>query len=451
MLDTETLGETPTVSLTPKIRACLIVNPRSGRGGIDLSKVLPILEAHGWEVTIRHKLKGGMATAFAREAAQDGYDVVVNCGGDGTLREIIEGLVGTDVAVGCLPGGTVNLWTKELGISPRLDVATLQLIGSVRRRVDVGQVKVNGGKSHHFLLMAGLGFDGAVMSRVSKRLKNKVGRLAVGLAGLMSLGSFKPLPVRAKIGDLHWQGKTGQIVVGNTRLYGGFTRLTPQAFADDGLLDICLLTASDFKSLAGQLLPVMLQKQPNPASAEIYRSGRISVTSPRPLPMQLDGGAVKFKGKLPPGETTYDFSVIAQGVTMLVPAACRAEIFVGKKAALEFFRPEEKLAVKKEKNEPEVKSAFVKFQLQVVELGINTVTGARTKNGKVFLVAVGPDTILEQAGAFYKNITPIMAALRPGDLLEVSGTRDEARGRIVARRITLLTRNEAVGPENGLT
>lgn len=82
----------------------------------------------------------------------------------------------------------------------------------------------------------------------------------------------------------------------------------------------------------------------------------------------------------------------------------------------------------------------------MVELGINTVTGARTKNGKVFLVTVGPDTILEQDGAMYKNITPIMAALRQGDLLEVSGTRDKAKGYILAQRITLLARNE---PENG--
>src|SRR5947209_315007 len=112
------------------VNACLITNPRSGRGGIDLSEPLSVLHAQGWEITVRQKLHGGHATELAREAARDGYDVVVDCGGDGTLSEIVDGVVGTDVAVGVLPGGTQNVWAHELGISPRLRVAAAQLVGA---------------------------------------------------------------------------------------------------------------------------------------------------------------------------------------------------------------------------------------------------------------------------------------------------------------------------------
>src|SRR5690348_12955526 len=146
------------------VRAVLITNPRAGRGGVDLSRVLPVLRAHRWEPVVRQKLHGGHATELARDAVRAGYDVVVNCGGDGTLSEIVDGVAGSCIAIGTIPGGTENLWARELGIARRRDVAALQLAGATRRRVDVGCITVNGRHSRHFLLMAGLGFDGAVMA-----------------------------------------------------------------------------------------------------------------------------------------------------------------------------------------------------------------------------------------------------------------------------------------------
>ncbi|HEV2461617.1 MAG TPA: diacylglycerol kinase family protein, partial [Ktedonobacterales bacterium] len=114
------------------IKACLITNRKSGRGGVDLSAALMILHEHGWDVAVRQKLKGDHATKLAKEAAHEGCNVVVDCGGDSTLGEIVEGVTGTDVAVGTIPGGTANLWAHEVGISERLPVAALQLVASER-------------------------------------------------------------------------------------------------------------------------------------------------------------------------------------------------------------------------------------------------------------------------------------------------------------------------------
>ena len=272
------------------VRACLITNPRSGRGGIDLTQVLPVLKAHGWEVEVRHKLKGGMATELAKQAAREGFDVVVNCGGDGTLNEIINGLTGTDVAVGCLPGGTVNLWSKEMGISSDLAVAALQLVGARRRKVDVGQLSQDNQKSQFFLLMAGLGFDGTVISRVSKPLKNRIGKLEVGLAGIQALASFKPGFLQVEMDEISWQGHTGQIIIGNTRQYGGFTSFTPQAYIDDGLLDICILPETNPLGFPRQIFDLLVKKHPDPKESQIYRAASIKIQSSVPLKIQLDGG-----------------------------------------------------------------------------------------------------------------------------------------------------------------
>ncbi len=199
------------------VRACLITNPRSGRGGIDLTEPLQVLQAHGWEVSVRHKLHGGQATALAREAVRAGYDVVVNCGGDGTLSEIIDGVMGSEVAVGSLPGGTANLWAHEVGISSRLRVAALQLASAERRRVDVGHVTINERHGQYFMLVAGLGFDGATIARVNKSLKNLIGPAAIGLAAIQALPTFRAVPVRVTLNETEWEGRVSQIIGGNTR------------------------------------------------------------------------------------------------------------------------------------------------------------------------------------------------------------------------------------------
>lgn len=156
------------MSISTPVRACLITNPKAGKGRLDLSTVVSILGAHGWDVTVRAKQRGGHATILAQEAAAAGYDVVVACGGDGTVGEVIDGLVGTDVAVGVLPGGTANLWAHEIGVDMDWERVALQLAGAQRRRIDIGRVEINGKRGQHFLLMAGIGIDAAVIERLER-------------------------------------------------------------------------------------------------------------------------------------------------------------------------------------------------------------------------------------------------------------------------------------------
>jgi len=228
---------------TPAVQACLITNPKSGGAGEDLHQAIAVLRANGWDVQVRQKQGGGDATTLARVAAEQGCTAVIGCGGDGTLSEIVDGLAGTDVAVGVIPGGTVNLWAGELGFSSRPRVAAQQLVTAVRRRADLGHLEVNGHAGQHFLLMTGIGFDGAVVERVSKPLKQRLGGPAVWLAALKALPAVQTAPVRVELDGMRWAGRISQLVAGNTRRYGGFAAVTPAARMDDALLDVCLFTA----------------------------------------------------------------------------------------------------------------------------------------------------------------------------------------------------------------
>lgn len=298
------------------VRACLITNARSAHG-VDLDEVLPGLFEQGWEVTVREKTDKGEAAKFASAAAADGYDPIVNCGGDGTLNEIVGALVGTGVGIGTIPGGTENVWSKEIGVSQRARVAAVQLAASRRVKVDVGLAEIDGKHAGHFLMMAGLGADASVMGRVSRPLKNRLGPLAVGVAAVESLPSLRSSPVRLVMDGVHWEGRISQLIAGNTRRYGGFTQITPDAYADDGLLDVCVFTTDGPFAAIRQLSSVLLRQHPSGASAEPYRAASVLVCAQEQLPLQLDGSAVDQN----PGtaEVEYRFTVIPHGVTVLVP------------------------------------------------------------------------------------------------------------------------------------
>jgi YegS/Rv2252/BmrU family lipid kinase len=423
-------------SSVPSIRACLITNPRSGRGGIDLSQVLPVLRDQGWDVTVRHKEHGGHATELAQEAARDGYDLVIAAGGDGTLSEVVDGLVGTNVAVGVLPGGTVNLWARELGLSMRLRRAALQLAGSERRRVDVGHLRINGRHGRHFFLMAGIGIDGSVMARVSKPLKNKIGKLAVGVAAVNALPSFRPVQISALIDGVHWEGRVTQIVVGNTRLYGGFTTITPRAFVDDALLDICLITADGPASGGLQLASLVLRRQPNEATAEAYRAASFVVHTPEPLPVQMDGGVVRIKKKDQTAEgTTYSFSVIARGITMLFPRTYDGTLF------RQPIPPEPPLhaafmpASHGEDEEGSAGDGKEKRLFAIQSVGMETFTATRLHNGKVVTIGLAPDAVFDDGVSGEQPLRDALATLEAGQVVRIKGKKDVERGLLLARQV----------------
>jgi len=275
------------MSASSAVRARLITNPNSGRGGIDLMTVLPTLEAHGWEVDVCPTEQAGHATELAREAAHAGVNVVIACGGDGTLGETVDGVIGSDAAVGVLPGGTANLWAQEVGISKDLYLATLQLIGAQRRRIDVGRVAINGMAEQHFLLMAGLGLDAAVVAGLSDELKARVGMFAYAPAIFNAVRHASRIHMSVELDEVVWEGDVAQLIVGNTRRYASVTSVTPDAFVDDGRLDVCLLTPSTFPAIARQLGSLLVRRRPDQKSSVSDRVGQVSVRAPGVTALQL--------------------------------------------------------------------------------------------------------------------------------------------------------------------
>lgn len=449
-------------------RAMIVYNPRSGRGNTDISPALAVLREEGWDIAIREKQQNGDGTTLARKAVKQGCDVVIASGGDGTVNEVMAGLLGSGVALGVLPIGTMNLWAAEMGFASRLDVVARQIVLAERQRVDVGRVSINGQFTTHFLLIAGLGADAAVLDRTSRTLKNRIGSLAVGLAMAEALPALDVVPVRARIDGLPWHGYSGQIIVGNSRRYGGFTNVTGHAYIDDGLLDVCIFTVSNLLDVARQAGSLLLRQQPDPSSAEIYRASSVTITTLRPLPLEVDGSVVdKHLDKHSSDAykpTEYRFGVVPRGLCALVPRTYTGQLFQptpltttfalgdvvpvgdGKRGDAsgngnhhhhhhhEHHEHHEHHGDHHQHGHRDDKGGLAPGQkrMRVLAVGVDSVIAQKLPSGRTVTVELGPHT--RTAG----GDGTAMHGLAEGDIIGVEGKKDRDTGTIAAKRITLL-------------
>jgi YegS/Rv2252/BmrU family lipid kinase len=358
-----------------KKKATLVINPHAGQNVAHLSDILAIMAAGGWKTHITLKEYGGHSIQLARAACKRGDDLVIAYGGDGTLNQVVNGIMNSgeeQCRLAVIPGGTANLWAREMGIPIEPVRSALSLLCSEERAVDVGYIDVaavtfadgsaiefdteHNGKSkgrkrgrktkNHFLLMAGLGADAAVMGSVSKTLKYRVGPLAVGLSMMKELPTYPTFPVEVKAlrhgeESLLWQGEAVQLVIGNTRRYAIVAEMTPEASIDDGRLDLCIITAGDPLSTAQQLAALVLRRKPDTTVSSYFQEAHFFITIPASVQVQLDGSAVKLKDYLDKNVyeqvlgragteqvmITYRIDVEPHALRVLVPSDCSSELF----------------------------------------------------------------------------------------------------------------------------
>jgi YegS/Rv2252/BmrU family lipid kinase len=348
--------------------AYLIINPRLGKKIDDLSAMIAVFSAAGWKTDTAIKEFGGHTRKLARKAAEAGYDLVIGFGGDGTLNQLVNGVMAAKrrgCIVGVIPGGTANVWAHEIGVPEDPVKASLLLVNSDAIEVDVGDVALDSfpfasGKKdlekeerhmprdrHHFLLMAGLGMDAAIMRRVPTSLKERIGKAAVALAALRTLPSQHAFPIEIWSSDegadevMRWRGEALQVIVGNTRRYGNIAELTPHAFIDDGALDVCIITAGDALGTIEQILSMLLNRSPRNARSERFRAPHFWIRAPASIYLQLDGSRVKLDDgvaasertglrgakKLKADMVTYRFDAVPRALNVAIPCSYSGALF----------------------------------------------------------------------------------------------------------------------------
>ena len=218
-------------------RAALIYNPAARRlrwrRARKLGAVLECLRSFGLTVEVQGTVGSNHATGLARSALQRGCDLIIACGGDGTVSEVAGGMAGSRAPLLVIPAGTANVLAQEIG----LPLGWVEAAGLLRtgrtRRIALGRVG-----SRPFILMAGIGVDAAVVSAVNPGLKTLLGQGAFWIAGLRQFlsYSFAPFEVKAE-GDSR---QATFAVIARAKNYGGGFQIAGQAdlFSDD--FQVCL-------------------------------------------------------------------------------------------------------------------------------------------------------------------------------------------------------------------
>ncbi len=218
----------------PKIK--LIANPVAGRqAAAKIRAAEACFRARGATVELTLTAARGDARAAAARARSEGFDRVVAAGGDGTLNEVVNGLAPSAIPLAFLPLGTTNVFALEAAIPLAVEAACAIALDGAPRPVCLGQA----GETR-FLLMAGIGFDAAVVYGLNLRLKRLAGKLAYLAGGVTALLRQAPPPVEVVTEDGNVHRGFGAII-GNGRLYAGGFSLTPQASLCADRLDLCLL------------------------------------------------------------------------------------------------------------------------------------------------------------------------------------------------------------------
>jgi diacylglycerol kinase (ATP) len=291
----------------------IIVNPAAGQDRPFLGMFNKVFKEASIEWDIFVTKDAGDAYRFAKEAVEAGADCVAAFGGDGTVMEAANGLMGTEIPLAIFPGGTANVMSVELGIPSDLAMAAA-LIGSedsTIRLVDVGQIR-----DKYFLLRAGIGWEADVVEAADRDLKDRMGPLAYIVSGFNTLRQPTTAKYHLTIDgeEIETEGITCMVTNAGSLGRAGL-RLAPKIDVSDGLLDILVIRNADVGSLITLAASVLTQNE-NESVVQHWQAKEVVVISDPEQSVQVDGEMLE------PGPVTI--RVLPQALRVIVPKTATA-------------------------------------------------------------------------------------------------------------------------------
>lgn len=267
-------------------RGVLIFNPKAGNWGTPrlLSRITSLLSS-SFALELAATERSGHATVLARRAATDGVDVVFALGGDGTLREVATGVLGTPTAVAPLPGGTANVVALALGLPRDPLLAAGALLRAEPVAMDIGLCD-----KEIFLMQASAGLDARVVQQLQPALKKHLGRLGVLLAGLRQWLSYD-YPEIELVADTRPLRSTLAVIC-NLPYYAGGWKMAPQASVTDRRLDLVLFRGKGRQEVLAFARDFVLGRHLDRPDVAILQVEHVELRGPAGLAIQTDGDAV---------------------------------------------------------------------------------------------------------------------------------------------------------------
>ncbi|HET7104340.1 MAG TPA: diacylglycerol kinase family protein [Terracidiphilus sp.] len=313
-------------------RVAFIYNPASGQHSekrvAHVGKVLTLIRQQGIAVDAFETDAPGSARKLTREAIENGYDTILAGGGDGTVHEILQGIVGTSVALGVIPMGTANALAQDLGIARSPSRAVRSLLQAIPTPVPVGMIschdRAGNLTSRYFTVAAGVGADALLMSRLDAGLKRKFGYILYLLEAIR-IWATDPFPLFEAAFHLNGNAeprreRVSQLLAVRVRSFGGVLgTLAPGATLHNGWLHLVAFKTRSRIRYLRFLLAVIAARQTFSTEVELLEATtvecRAEAGSPAPVYVEADGEVL---GTLP-----ARFEVASQRFTLLIPPHAR--------------------------------------------------------------------------------------------------------------------------------
>jgi YegS/Rv2252/BmrU family lipid kinase len=275
------------------MRVKVILNPWAdrGRGAKQAAVIQQTAQQYGG-VDLVESERPGHALELARQAADDGYDVVVAAGGDGTISDVVNGLMRGDKGVtrlGIIPIGSGNDLAWSLGISTDVETAVHQLFSGTPKAIDLARIEDDKGRFRIVDNNIGIGFDAVVVIE-TEAITRVHGFMMYLLATLRTIMSYSLLPkLIIHFDDQRVEQSVLFIALGVGPRGGGGFLLTPDAKQDDDLIDSCTVDPIGRFTIMTLLLAVMNGTHVKSKHATMRQNKRIRIRAERPLPIHTDG------------------------------------------------------------------------------------------------------------------------------------------------------------------
>ena len=270
--------------------AAIIFNPRAGSWRTEqrVTALRAALAEVGFDAAPLPTSAPGHATELARAAASGGIDAIFAHGGDGTLRETAAGLLGTDVPLAPLPGGTVNVVATTLGL-PQDPLRAAMMFGTAETfEMDVG---VCG--EEIFLMQTSAGVDAHIMGRLNPALKRRFGKAAVAYSALLHSFGYR-YPTIDLVADGR-QLEATLVAVCNLPYYAGSFQMAPGASVSDRWLDLVQFRGAGLAATTGFGRDLALGRHLRRDDVELLRVRKVELRAPEGLAVQLDGDALSIE------------------------------------------------------------------------------------------------------------------------------------------------------------
>ena len=293
-------------------RLLLIVNPNSGKGKIknELLKVVETFSAEGYSVEVYPTKARGDATEMVAHINEKDYDLLVVCGGDGTLNEVITGLMSADIdiPIGYIPSGTLNEWSTGLGISKNIKQAAKDIITGKLTSLDIGMFD-----DRYFSYTASFGAFTEASYSAPQDVKNVLGQAAYVFEGVKSLGNIKPIHLKFVADDREIEGDFLFGAISNSMSVGGIVKFDSNEVAlNDGYFEVLLIRNPDNILKLQPMIDGIIRKELNREGMEFFKTKEITVYSENTVSWTLDG-------EYAAGKDIIKISNIHNAVRFMVP------------------------------------------------------------------------------------------------------------------------------------